>query len=55
VQAILGHARITTTQIYTDVATEVKREAVDRAMAALLDGNLAALLQRDGATGKASD
>lgn len=51
VQEILGHSRITTTQIYTDVAQDVKRQAVDRAMAALMDGNLAALLQRDGATG----
>lgn len=53
VQAILGHARITTTQMYTDVAQSVKREAVDRAMTALMDGNLAALLQRDAATGPA--
>lgn len=52
VQEVLGHARVTTTQIYTDVAMDVKREAVDRAMTALLDGNLTALLQRDGATEK---
>ncbi|MFI5852305.1 tyrosine recombinase XerC [Micromonospora chalcea] len=50
VQEILGHTQITTTQIYVDVAQKVKREAVDRAVSALMDGNLAALLQRDTAT-----
>ncbi|MEU7771264.1 tyrosine-type recombinase/integrase [Micromonospora taraxaci] len=50
VQEILGHTQITTTQVYVDVAQKVKREAVDRAVSALMDGNLAALLQRDAAT-----
>lgn len=50
VQELLGHTKITTTQIYTDVAANVKREAVDRAVAALMDGQLSVLLQRDGAT-----
>ncbi|MEH1026528.1 tyrosine-type recombinase/integrase [Micromonospora profundi] len=50
VQEILGHTQITTTQIYVDMAQKVKREAVDRAVSALMDGNLAALLQRDAAT-----
>ncbi|MET8229669.1 tyrosine-type recombinase/integrase [Micromonospora sp. NPDC005298] len=53
VQEILGHTQITTTQIYVDVAQKVKREAVDRAVSALMDGNLAALLQRDAATDRA--
>ena len=51
VQEILGHTQITTSQIYVDVAAEVKKQAVDRAVSALMDGNLAALLQRDSATG----
>lgn len=50
VQELLGHTQITTTEIYVDVAADVKRQAVDRAVAAVMDGNLAALLQRDGAT-----
>ncbi|WBB73259.1 tyrosine-type recombinase/integrase [Micromonospora sp. WMMD1128] len=50
VQDILGHTQISTARIYVDVAQKTKREAVDRAVSALMDGNLAALLQRDGAT-----
>lgn len=44
IQTVLGHAKITTTQLYTDVAMEIKREAVDKVAAALFDGDLAALL-----------
>ncbi|MFI1197741.1 tyrosine-type recombinase/integrase [Micromonospora sp. NPDC020750] len=50
VQEMLGHTQISTTRIYVDVAQKTKREAVDRAVSALMDGNLAALLQRDAAT-----
>lgn len=53
VQEILGHTQISTTRIYVDVARKTQREALDRAVSALMDGNLAALLQRDSATGKA--
>jgi len=53
VQELLGHTQISTTRIYVDVAQKTKREAVDRAVSALMDGNLAALLQRDSATGQA--
>lgn len=51
VQELLGHSQVTTTKIYVDVATKVKAEAVDRAVAALMQGDLAALLQRGSATG----
>lgn len=44
IQNLLGHRKITTTQIYTDVAMDIKREAVDKVAAALFDGDLAALL-----------
>ena len=54
VQEILGHTQITTTQGYVDVAQNVKAQAVDRAVAALMNGDLAALLQRGGATGAPS-
>ncbi|WP_211349407.1 tyrosine-type recombinase/integrase [Micromonospora pisi] len=50
VQELLGHARVTTTEGYTDVAMAVKRQAVERAVAAMMDGQLAALLQPNGAT-----
>lgn len=50
VQEILGHTQISTTRIYVDVAQRTKREAVDRAVSALIDGNLAALLQPSSAT-----
>jgi integrase len=50
VQEILGHTQISTTRIYVDVAKRTQREAVDRAVSALMDGNLAALLQPKGAT-----
>lgn len=44
VQNVLGHAKITTTQVYADVAMSIKREAVDKVAAALFHGDLAALL-----------
>ncbi|MFI7547246.1 tyrosine-type recombinase/integrase [Actinoplanes sp. NPDC049599] len=44
VQAILGHANISTTRGYVDVAREVKRQAVEKIAASLLDGQLTALL-----------
>lgn len=50
VQDILGHTQIATARIYVDVAQKTKREAVDRAVSALMDGNLAALLQPNAAT-----
>jgi integrase len=52
IQAVLGHAQITTTQGYTDVAMGIKREAVDKAAAALLDGQLAFLLGSSGVARK---
>jgi integrase len=45
VQAILGHSRITVTEGYVDVARELKRQAVDKVAAALMDGQIATLLQ----------
>ncbi|MGW3895010.1 tyrosine-type recombinase/integrase [Micromonospora profundi] len=54
VQEILGHTQITTTQIYVDMAQKVKREAVDRAVSALMDGAWRrycnAMLQRSART-----
>jgi integrase len=50
VQDMLGHTQISTTRIYVDVAKKTQREALDRAVSALMDGNLAALLQPKGAT-----
>ncbi|WKU03717.1 tyrosine-type recombinase/integrase [Micromonospora sp. HUAS LYJ1] len=50
VQEVLGHTQISTSRIYVDVAKKTQREAVDRAVSALMDGNLAALLQPKGAT-----
>ncbi|XTZ17085.1 tyrosine-type recombinase/integrase [Micromonospora echinospora] len=55
VQEVLGHTQISTSRIYVDVAKKTQREAVDRAVSALLDGNLAALLQPKGATPSPSD
>lgn len=46
VQEVLGHSRITVTEVYTDVADGLKKEAVDRVASALFDGGLAALLSR---------
>ncbi|MEU4367517.1 tyrosine-type recombinase/integrase [Micromonospora chersina] len=50
VQEVLGHTQISTSRIYVDVAKKTQREAVDRAVSALMDGNLAALLQPKDAT-----
>ncbi|MEU5945099.1 tyrosine-type recombinase/integrase [Micromonospora sp. NPDC047465] len=50
VQEVLGHTDIKTTRIYVDVAKKTQREAMDRAVSALMDGNLAALLQPNSAT-----
>lgn len=50
VQDILGHTQISTTRIYVDVAQKTKREALDRAVSAVMEGNLAALLQPNAAT-----
>jgi integrase len=50
VQDLLGHTDIKTARIYVDVAKKTQREALDRAVSALMDGNLAALLQPKGAT-----
>lgn len=50
VQETLGHTQISTTKGYVDVALSVKAEAVDKAMAAIMDGRLTELLQRGGAT-----
>lgn len=53
VQETLGHADIRVTGVYVDVAKDLKRDAVDRVAAALLDGSLAALLQPSSATPRA--
>lgn len=45
VQEILGHSRIAVTEAYVDVAADIKRQAVDRIAATLMDGQLSALLQ----------
>lgn len=45
VQEILGHSRIAVTEGYVDVAADLKRQAVDRITAALMDGQLTALLE----------
>lgn len=45
VQALLGHSRITVTEGYADVAQDIKRQAVDKVAAALMDGQLGVLLQ----------
>jgi integrase len=50
VQEVLGHTDIRTARIYVDVAKKTQREAFDRALSALTDGNLAALLQPNAAT-----
>lgn len=50
VQEVLGHTDIKTTRIYVDVAKKTQREALDRAMSALIEGNLSVLLQPNGAT-----
>jgi integrase len=44
VQEILGHAHLSTTEIYLDVAVDLKRQAVERIASTLLDGQLATLL-----------
>lgn len=50
VQEVLGHTDIKTSRIYVDVAKKTQREALDRAMSAVMEGNLAVLLQPFGAT-----
>jgi integrase len=50
VQEILGHASIQTTKVYVEAAEELKRDAVNRVAAALLDGSLLSLLQPGAAT-----
>jgi integrase len=45
VQSILGHANISTTRGYIDVAQDVKRQAVEKIAESLMDGQLGALLQ----------
>lgn len=45
VQEILGHSRISVTEGYLDVAKDLKRQAVDRIASALMDGQIATLLQ----------
>lgn len=52
VQRILGHTDIRVTELYVDVAEELKKEAVQRIAAALLDGQLASLLLTSGAHSK---
>jgi integrase len=44
VQVILGHSRLSVTEGYMGVAMDLKRQAVDRIAATLLDGQLATLL-----------
>jgi integrase len=44
VQVILGHSRLSVTEGYMDVAADLKRQAVDRIAATLLEGQLTALL-----------
>jgi site-specific recombinase XerD len=55
VQELLGHSDIRVTRGYTDVAKKLKEQAVTRIASALLDGDLAALLQRAAATNPARD
>lgn len=50
VQEILGHADIRQTRQYVEIAKEMKQNAVNAIAAAVLDGNLAALLQPGSAT-----
>lgn len=52
VREILGHTDIRVTQLYVDVAEELKKEAVKRIAAALMDGQLASLLLTTGAHAK---
>lgn len=44
VQELLGHSRLTVTEGYMDVAKDLKRQAVDRIAATLMEGQLATLL-----------
>lgn len=44
VQALLGHSRLSVTEGYMDVAADLKRQAVERIAATLMDGQLGALL-----------
>lgn len=53
VQEVLGHTDIRTTRGYTDVAQELKREAVERMAKVMFGGALDVLVQQPGATGRA--
>ena len=50
VQEVFGHASVATTRIYVEVAKKLKRDAVDKVAAALVDGSIMALLQPERAT-----
>lgn len=50
VQEILGHADIRQTRQYVDIAKDMKQKAINDIAAAVLEGNLAALLQPGTAT-----
>jgi integrase len=52
-QEVLGHTDIRTTRGYTDVAAELKRQAVERYANLLFGGALDALVQQPGATAQA--
>jgi integrase len=45
VQAILGHSQLTVTERYMDVASDLKRQAVERIAAAMFQQDVTALLQ----------
>lgn len=52
VQEVLGHSRITTTEEYVDVAQGLRMQAAQKIADAVLNGQLAALLQPSSATTK---
>lgn len=45
IQEVLGHAQLETTRGYVGVALDVQRDAIDRVAAALIDGELAGLIE----------
>lgn len=49
VQRVLGHSDIRVTELYVDIAEQLKADAVQRIAAALMDGQLAQLLLTSGA------